>query len=33
MIALDKYGKPMEVPQLLLETEGDKTRFEEGRKE
>ena len=30
MVALDKYGKPMEVPQLLLETEGDKTRFKEG---
>ena len=30
MVALDKYGKSMEVPQLLLETEGDKTRFKEG---
>ncbi len=30
MVALDKYGKPMEVPQLLLETESDKTRFKEG---
>ena len=30
MVAMDKYGKPMEVPQLLLETEVDKARFKEG---
>ncbi len=32
MIALDKYGKPTEVPSLLLENDDDKTRYEEGEK-
>ena len=30
LFSIDKYGKPMEVPQLLLETEDDKRRFKEG---
>jgi acyl-CoA hydrolase len=30
MVSLDKYGKSMEVPQLLLETEEDHQRFKEG---
>ena len=30
MVALDKYGKPMEVPQIILETEEDKKHFSEG---
>ena len=29
-VSIDKYGKSMEVPQLLLETEDDKKRFKEG---
>jgi acyl-CoA hydrolase len=29
-VALDENGKPMLVPRLLLETEEDKKRFEEG---
>ncbi len=31
-VALDKNGRPTEVPQLLLESENDKKRFEEGKK-
>ena len=30
MVSIDKYGKSMEVPQLLLETEEDHQRFKEG---
>ncbi len=30
MVSIDKYGKPMEVPQLLLETEEDQQKFKEG---
>jgi hypothetical protein len=30
MVSIDKYGKSMEVPQLLLETEEDRQRFKEG---
>jgi hypothetical protein len=30
MIALDKYGKPTEVPQLILEGDDDRRRFQEG---
>ncbi len=30
MVALDKYGKPMEVPQIVLETDEDKKHFREG---
>ena len=30
MVSIDKYGKPMEVPQLLLETEEDHQKFKEG---
>jgi acyl-CoA hydrolase len=30
MVALDKYGKPTEVPQLALEGDDDKRRFQEG---
>ncbi|MFB5599546.1 MAG: acyl-CoA thioesterase [Nitrososphaeraceae archaeon] len=30
MVAIDKYGKPMEVPQLILRTEEDKIRFKQG---
>src|SRR5919205_3664791 len=30
MVALDKYGKPMEVPQIILESEEDKKHFSEG---
>lgn len=29
MVALDKYGKPTEVPGLILEENGDKKRFEQ----
>ncbi len=29
-VSIDKYGKSMEVPQLLLETEDDQRRFKEG---
>jgi acyl-CoA hydrolase len=30
MVALDKYGKPTEVPHLLLENDQDKKSFKEG---
>lgn len=30
MVALDKYGKPMEVPQIVLETDEEKKHFREG---
>ena len=30
MVALDKYGKPTEVPALALETDEDRKRFSEG---
>jgi acyl-CoA hydrolase len=30
MVALDKYGKPTEVPQLILEGDDDRRRFQEG---
>jgi acyl-CoA hydrolase len=30
MVALDKYGKPTKVPQLALEGDDDKRRFQEG---
>jgi acyl-CoA hydrolase len=30
MVSIDKYGKPMEVPQLILETEEDHQKFKEG---
>jgi acyl-CoA hydrolase len=30
MVSIDKYGKSMEVPQLLLETEEDHQKFKEG---
>ena len=30
MVALDKYGKPTEVPELILETDEDKKKFSEG---
>ncbi len=30
MVALDKYGKPTEVPGLALETDEDHTRFSQG---
>jgi acyl-CoA hydrolase len=30
MVALDKTGKPTEVPQLVLENEEDRKRFKEG---
>jgi acyl-CoA hydrolase len=30
MVSIDKYGKSMEVPRLLLETEEDHQRFKEG---
>jgi acyl-CoA hydrolase len=29
MVALDKYGKPTEVPGLILEENGDKKRFQQ----
>ncbi|GIU70761.1 MAG: acyl-CoA thioesterase [Candidatus Nitrosocaldaceae archaeon] len=32
MVALDEEGKPSKVPELLLEDEEDRRRFEEGRK-
>lgn len=32
MVALDKYGKPTEVPHLLLENEEDKKRYADGEK-
>ena len=32
MVALDRNGRPMEVPPLKLETEAAKTAFEEARK-
>ena len=31
MVALDKYGKPTEVPALELESDDDRKRFEEGK--
>lgn len=31
MVALDDEGKPTQVPELLLESEDDRRRFEEGR--
>lgn len=31
MVALDKFGKPTEVPQLVLESDEDKKRFAEGQ--
>jgi acyl-CoA hydrolase len=31
MVALDKFGKPKKVPPLILETDEEKTLFEEGR--
>ena len=30
-VALDRDGKPVEVPELLLETDEDRRRFEEGK--
>jgi acyl-CoA hydrolase len=30
MVARDKYGKPTKVPQLALEGDDDKRRFQEG---
>jgi acyl-CoA hydrolase len=30
LVALDKYGKPTEVPHLVLAGEDDKRRFQEG---
>jgi acyl-CoA hydrolase len=30
MVALDKYGKPTEVPALTLESDDDKIRFQQG---
>jgi acyl-CoA hydrolase len=30
MVALDKYGKPTKVPQLILENEDDKKKYSEG---
>ncbi|HSD05200.1 MAG TPA: acyl-CoA thioesterase [Nitrosopumilaceae archaeon] len=30
-VALDKEGKPTQVPELLLETDEDKTKFAEGK--
>jgi len=30
MVAIDRYGKPMEVPQLLLKTDEEKVRFKQG---
>ena len=30
MVALDKYGKPMEVPPIILESDEDKKHFREG---
>ena len=30
IVALDKYGKPTIVPQLVLDTDDDKRRFQEG---
>jgi len=30
-VALNEFGKPIEVPKLLLETEQDKERFDEGK--
>jgi len=30
-VALDKNGKPSKVPQLLLKTDDDRTKFEEGK--
>ena len=30
-VALDKYGKPSVVPKLLLKTDEDRVKFEEGR--
>ncbi len=32
MVALDKYGKPTEVPPLLVQTEEEKAHFREGEK-
>ncbi len=32
MVALDKYGKPTEVPPLLVQTEEEKARFRDGEK-
>jgi acyl-CoA hydrolase len=30
MVALDKYGKPMKVPRLILEDDDDRKRYREG---
>jgi acyl-CoA hydrolase len=30
MVALDKYGKPTQVPRLILEEDDDKRRFQQG---
>jgi len=30
MVALDKYGKPTQVPALILERDDDKIRFRQG---
>ncbi|MBV9179243.1 MAG: acyl-CoA thioesterase, partial [Nitrososphaeraceae archaeon] len=30
MVALDKYGKPAQVPPLILEEDDDKRRFKQG---
>jgi acyl-CoA hydrolase len=30
MVALDQYGKPTEVPALILERDDDKIRFQQG---
>lgn len=32
MVALDEKGRPQEVPRLLMETQEERTTFEEGRK-
>ncbi len=32
MVALDKKGRPQQIPELLLETEQDKLEFEQGYK-
>lgn len=31
MVALDKHGKPTKVPELILETDEDKSKFEQGK--
>jgi hypothetical protein len=30
VVALDKYGKPTQVPALILERDDDKIRFQQG---